>query len=1033
MKIPKNVKLWDHQERAVNAVAPFLQRSATSRKQGRPSALVNIPTGGGKTAVIGVLSHWHPTLDVVLVVAPRTAIRDQLVAELSARRGFFLRSGFKPDNLPKTVIALNSAHDLPRKLPDNTILVSTIQLINDMARNRSADPAYERLGRGCNAVIVDEGHYEPARTWSQAIRGLGRPIVLVTATPYRNDLKPFEFDDSAMYVSKYSELMSSRILRKVEVIQAPPKAARDPATFVASVIDEFVSFYGAAPSAARKLIIRCRSKDQIEQLGQLMRAHRHGGGGVICLHEAFTHDPGRPWERRQPTDPEAADAPAIWIHQHKLLEGVDGPSFRALAFYGVLGSARALVQQIGRVIRNPFMDTAENALMIDHSDGFLADMWARFLEYDSAIDQTKMMLGLNDFAASFEASLPPVVYADRQFRRRFAFGASPDEIKRSLRLPLRCHLYSARRGNILAGLADATEERLTEAEFPFQTVVADDNELIILFVKLQSSPLLAEHYFIERELHAFVAIRRGPVVAILDTSRAGLDMDASRHVGRPLTRERMARLLTRSPNMRLVEINSRNAALGPSAVRRRSATAASLEETPPALDEFQFVASSVTAIDRDNGRAVPGNVPDEDSFSVRSVGFGLGRITDTSMRRTLEEWSAWIGRLIAAASDASRTAPAYLDRFAKSLDRPPDQPWPRNVLLDLEEARSLFVPIGGPGAGLEIDDICLDCRPVAGRDSAPRQIRLVANGTDCVGTFSYDGRKQGYQLVSDDLARRYRYEEGTRVGNLVDFLNANQTFVVVPESEDVIYSEGGFFDPRLGLGRHFDPAALGLDEMIVTRPGLRTCNSEKGGQGSAVPGGWSGASVFHWIDQNWNLILPDADLVICDDGRNESCDFLLAGRRNGRDVVVMSHAKASRTQAFVSASALHDVCSQAAKQVGILAQFGAMHPPQIDLWHGPWDGPGGEGHVDRRTRHAGHGWAGLTGSQVWDRLHSMLARQGTDREVVLVLGASLDRDRLFAQARRNRVPAPAVHCIHLIRSTMAAVGGVNARLRIFCG
>jgi hypothetical protein len=65
--------------------------------------------------------------------------------------------------------------------------------------------------------------------------------------------------------------------------------------------------------------------------------------------------------------------------------------------------------------------------------------------------------------------------------------------------------------------------------------------------------------------------------------------------------------------------------------------------------------------------------------------------------------------------------------------------------------------------------------------------------------------------------------------------------------------------------------------------------------------------------------------------------------------------------------------------------------------------------------------------------HSMSARQGTDREVVLVLGASLDRDRLFAQARRNRVPAPAVHCIHLIRSTMAAVGGVNARLRIFCG
>src|SRR5439155_1552690 len=109
-------------------------------------------------------------------------------------------------------------------------------------------------------------------------------------------------------------------------------------------------------------------------------------------------DPTRPWEKRQPTDPEADDAPAIWVHQHKLLEGVDGPSFRALAFYGVLGSARALVQQIGRVIRNPGRDAAENALMIDHSDGYLADMWQRFLEYDAAVDKVNMLRGLDDFA-----------------------------------------------------------------------------------------------------------------------------------------------------------------------------------------------------------------------------------------------------------------------------------------------------------------------------------------------------------------------------------------------------------------------------------------------------------------------------------------------------------------------------------------------------------------------------------------------------------------------------------------------------------
>jgi superfamily II DNA or RNA helicase len=253
VKLPKKIELWDHQAEAVKVVAPFLQLHAGTKARGRPSALVSIPTGGGKTAVIGALSHWHPALKRVLVVAPRTAIRKQLALELSARRGFFLRSGFGSDRLPKKVIALNSASDVPQKIPKDVILVSTIQLINDMAGNRTADTAYERLAANCDAVIVDEGHYEPARSWSQALRGLGRPIVLVTATPYRNDLKAFELDTTALHVSKYSELMASRILRKVDVVQAPPLFVRDPAAFVDSVLEEFVGYYGVTPTSRRKL------------------------------------------------------------------------------------------------------------------------------------------------------------------------------------------------------------------------------------------------------------------------------------------------------------------------------------------------------------------------------------------------------------------------------------------------------------------------------------------------------------------------------------------------------------------------------------------------------------------------------------------------------------------------------------------------------------------------------------------------------------------------------------------------------------
>lgn len=536
------------------------------------------------------------------------------------------------------------------------------------------------------------------------------------------------------------------------------------------------------------------------------------------------------------------------MHQHKLLEGVDGPSFRALAFYGVLGSARALVQQIGRVIRNPLRDRAEKALLIDHSDGFIADMWRRFREYDASIDEKNLKLGLDDFAKSFEANLPPVVYADRQFRRRFGFNMTEADARRSLRLPLRCHLYEIKHRGAMKALAAITQERLAEAEYPFQMIVGSDDELLILFVKLGTSPLLAEHFFIERELHAFVARKLGSVMAVLDTSRAGLESRARAVVGRPLSRRRMNRLLSKSPDTRLVEIISRNAALGPSAVRRRSATAASLEETPPALDEFQFMASSITAADSKSD--------DIDSFSFRSVGFGMGRISDESARRTLELWGDWTESLIAAASDATRAEHVYLDRFAQPLDGPPQHPWPKSVLLDLDEARQLFLSHPDEAA-MEIDDVCLECkRPRGSSSSDPRDFRLIANGRECSGSVFFDAAKEEYTLESIDLERLYRYAEGTRHGTLVDFLNARQAFTVVPETPEVIYSESGFFDPRLGLGPRFNPSALGLDDMIRQIPELRACTSEKGAKASALPTGWAGNSTFEWIDRNSRSCCP---------------------------------------------------------------------------------------------------------------------------------------------------------------------------------
>lgn len=148
--------------------------------------------------------------------------------------------------------------------------------------------------------------------------------------------------------------------------------------------------------------------------------------------------------------------------------------------------------------------------------------------------------------------------------------------------------------------------------------------------------------------------------------------------------------------------------------------------------------------------------------------------------------------------------------------------------------------------------------------------------------------------------------------------------------------------------------------------------------------------------------------------------------------MIMVHAKAS-DGSFVSAGALHEVCAQAAKQIGTIGQFSPIEPKQVGLWSGPWEGPGGEGTVDARLRRCQGRWSGLDGIGIWSRFRALLSSQSTEREVVMVLGAALDRDRLFDQARKAKPPAPAIHCIHLLRSTMAAAASVSARLTVLCG
>jgi len=165
----------------------MVERFLSSQKGAKgPSALVRMPTGTGKSGVIAVSAQELVLGADVLLLTPWDALVEQLADDVASR--FWSRIGAPvPSGKEVARIYPSTAETKLSGHAKGTIWMATIATLQRLHATGSA--AYAQLHDRLGLVVVDEGHYEPARSWSEAVRQLERPTVLFTATPYRNDVK----------------------------------------------------------------------------------------------------------------------------------------------------------------------------------------------------------------------------------------------------------------------------------------------------------------------------------------------------------------------------------------------------------------------------------------------------------------------------------------------------------------------------------------------------------------------------------------------------------------------------------------------------------------------------------------------------------------------------------------------------------------------------------------------------------------------------------------------------------------------------
>jgi superfamily II DNA or RNA helicase len=987
-------KWWPNQSAALQVVSDYLDSNSDQQ------AMIRMPTGTGKTVVIATLAQLLRDYKNVLIVAPWEALVEQLRREVSSNLWEKVRES---QSLVPRSTELFTPTTLSRKLKnlgDAGVLICTNQTLQALRKSNSG---FNRLQQWASLVLIDEGHREPAPQWAEAVRDLQRPTILFTATPYRNDLRLFDVSDRFFYSYTFVDAIDDNLVRDVDFIDGlwPRDSASTIGDFVRKLIEtrKYAEKESGVPHGAMRVIVRCNEADDIKAIAREIESR---GESVIGVHERFMRRDGSIFRRDVP-DPKDEQA-HFWVHQYKLLEGLDDPAFRLVALFHGFPNARNLVQQVGRVIRNPDRQPAQKAFVLAHREDRQRDLWRRFIDYeenvrDRNINGQSELAIFDDFIASFANA--PRFYFLGDFRKdlRASDIKDPREIVLMRKSVLvRISKPSFDWNKLMSNLR---HELLTGDFVPFGKGFQHSDSFLQLFVVFEQSDLVSEAYLQNRLGYTFAA-RIGQRIFFYDSE--GRNPEYLKRSTTSILPEMLHRLL---PDTRTTirEVSLINGDFGNHAFRRRIVSTESLQGVPPALSDYVQVCSTAT------GSVRPVKTGEA---RRRYVGFTRGRLSErTTPIVDYPGFMKWLGSVDAALDDKTVRGDDTLERFARPHKYVPTEE-PRHILFDITSE--------------ELDTSKMD-DSVAPLD--PDKYWLIRDGSFCgeiddkvfEARLSVNPETERFEIESDALEQvAMRQTRKT----FTAYLNETQNFRILLGASTV-YTQGSFFTPNLlpwkGGGNR-----LNIQRIVAGCAGLRGVTSEKGDLN-----GWHGSVFGAIVDKsqvfraaNW---MPD--ILVCNDvGNPEMADFLAFSEKPKRLVMIHGKfAKPSKNENAISASAFHEICSQAVRYLGFFnptdQQTALTSAKILADWCPDKEKFGREKRIVWANRND-------TATKIVKKFNDATEDPTFVREVWLVMGNGLS-EKAFQQAVAKVTPRPNEReASYLFQSTWCAVASVGASLRVFC-
>ncbi|AIF45164.1 DEAD/DEAH box helicase [Virgibacillus sp. SK37] len=978
-------------------------------------ALIKMPMGTGKTVIIAIAAAFFPHIKNCLVVTSSSAVKEQLIKDIKIGVWSNLSVPFCPIKPVVELLPSDSGRINTDQHP--TIYVCTVQSLLRIKQENNSN--YNLLKNKLDLVIFDEGHKEPAQQWQATIRELEAKVVLFSATPVRNDLNKFSIDNQFVFTYSFIDAVNQGYVKDVifSIIDSTTisnsQRVGEFVSYINNSLESYVNEYDCDRDEV-KVIIRCNTDEEIEMLVDELNNRGLKAKGV---HEKFAQANSKLLQN-VPSDLRSDDT-VCWVHQYKLVEGIDNYKFCILGIYQALPDPRSFVQQVGRVIRKRNIDINQSAKIIvwDHQD-YQLQWWDSYFNYERAISdgETDTVFSFSEYFSNLLTISPSVMYLNKKYLKRYSVEEDINNLFKleKYQLPKKTNIYESHLeefdiNSVFTKTIDAIHNELIlrDNNILDKIVINENHTVCFIYAHYYNSPYLTKEVLLEQKIGILIFRIIEKTLFLYDTTN--FTPEHIKEEWKRISALKLKKLFDRDTSFSSATIQ--NGSINFNHFNRMVLYSDDIAQMAPSIsDQYNFLTTV---------QSKKSNLSGQSSLR-RYVGFSNARISQASTMTRLDLYIDWLDQLYHSLYREGDDH-TFFQRYAPVTDIP-EETEPVSILLQFE--------------GNELI-----------QDSVGTLIELDSNFyriTDRVFYLKYMQEEYEVEITFNTIKGEYnlqfRNEEDEPdifygKQRILNWLNDNQSFQLLLNQNEYRYFKGYFY--KLGVPRNYGGLLNYLDENSI-QLSARTKINEKGKfykDGSPQPNTaiWDKNSLFYLvakkginINNNSKLkrLLQDSDYVICTDLNSEIADFITVSEST--NTVCFIHCKAGKSK--LSASAFQEVCGQILKNLDYVNDVSNRLPVDLERWNGIWTHRSYRAVVNRRIINPDN----ISSEDIWNKLKEIQTNPDSTTNVIALVGDAFSKETYDRESRKpwGRQKPEKIQIDYILLETALAVERSQAKFLV---